>query len=144
MNKRGEFQISADFLTVEQKRNILYNNAARYLRLSVDQFMNIEILREYCISKRNVTESFPFGDDTLVFKTAGRIFALVNLENDLSINLKCDPALAIELRERYSSVIQGYHMNKKHWNTVYIDGSVTDKEVFSWIDHSYDLVLNKK
>ena len=106
--------------------------------------MNIEILREYCISKRNVTESFPFGDDTLVFKTEGKIFALVNLEGDLSINLKCDPVLAIELRERYSSVIPGYHMNKKHWNTIYIDGSVPDKEVFSWIDHSYDLILNKK
>ena len=106
--------------------------------------MNIEILREYCIAKKNVTESFPFGDDTLVFKTEGRIFALVNLEGDLSINLKCDPARAIELRERYSSVIPGYHMNKKHWNTIYIDGSVPDKEVFSWIDHSYDLVLNKK
>lgn len=106
--------------------------------------MNVEILREYCISKKNVTESFPFGDDTLVFKTKDRIFALVNLEGDLSISLKCDPVLAIELRERYSSVIPGYHMNKKHWNTVYIDGSVPDKEVFSWVDHSYDLVLNKK
>ena len=106
--------------------------------------MNIEILREYCISKKNVTESFPFGDDTLVFKTEGRIFALVNLEGDLTINLKCNPARAIELRERYSSVIPGYHMNKKHWNTVYIDGSVPDKEIFSWVDHSYDLVLNKK
>lgn len=106
--------------------------------------MNVETLREYCISKKNVTESFPFGDDTLVFKTGGRIFALVNLEGDLSINLKCNPALAIELRERYSSVIPGYHMNKKHWNTVYLDGSVPDKEVFSWVDHSYDLVLNKK
>jgi predicted DNA-binding protein (MmcQ/YjbR family) len=106
--------------------------------------MNIEILREYCISKRNVTESFPFGDDTLVFKTQGRIFALVNLEGELSVNLKCDPVLAIELRERYSSVVPGYHMNKKHWNTVYIDGSVPDKELFPWIDHSYDLVLKKK
>lgn len=106
--------------------------------------MNIEILREYCISKRDVTESFPFGDDTLVFKTAGRIFALVNLEGELSINLKCDPVLAVELRERYSSVMPGYHMNKKHWNTVFIDGSVPDKEVFSWIDHSYELVLKSK
>jgi predicted DNA-binding protein (MmcQ/YjbR family) len=101
-------------------------------------------LREYCISKNNVTESFPFGDDTLVFKTGGRIFALVNLEGDLSINLKCNPTRAIELRERYSSVIPGYHMNKKHWNTIYIDGSVSDKDIFSWIDHSYDLVLKKK
>jgi len=106
-------------------------------------FMNIESLREYCISKRDVTESFPFGDDTLVFKTHGRIFALVNLEGDLSINLKCDPGLAIELRERYSSVMPGYHMNKKHWNTVRIDGSVPDRELFSWIDHSYDLVSKR-
>jgi len=106
--------------------------------------MNVEILREYCISKRNVTESFPFGDDTLVFKTGGRIFALVNLEGELSINLKCDPALAVELRERFSSVTPGYHMNKKHWNTVQIDGSVPDKVLYSWIDHSYELVLMKK
>lgn len=103
--------------------------------------MNIEILREFCISKKYVTESFPFDDDTLVFKAGGRVFALVNLEGDLSINLKCDPALAVELRERYSSVTPGYHMNKKHWNTVLVDGSVPDKEVFSWIDHSYDLVM---
>jgi len=106
--------------------------------------MNIEILREYCISKKNVTESLPFGDDTLVFKTEGRIFALVNLEGDLSINLKCDPARAIELRERYLSVIPGYHMNKKHWNTIYVDGTVPDKEILSWVDHSYDLVSRKK
>jgi len=106
--------------------------------------MDIEIIREYCISKRNITESFPFGDDTLVFKTEGRIFAMANLEGDLTINLKCDPALAIELRERYSSVMPGYRMNKQHWNTIFIDGSVPDKEIFSWIDHSYDLVLKKK
>ena len=80
--------------------------------------MDIESLREYCISKKNVTESFPFGDDTLVFKTDGKIFALVNLEGDLSINLKCEPAFAMELRERYTSVTPGYHMNKKHWNTI--------------------------
>lgn len=106
--------------------------------------MNIEILRDYCISKRNVTESFPFGDDTLVFKTGGKIFALVNLEGELRLNLKCDPVVAIELRERYSAVSPGYHMNKKHWNTVRIDGSVPDNVLCSWIDHSYDLVLKKK
>jgi predicted DNA-binding protein (MmcQ/YjbR family) len=106
--------------------------------------MNIEILREYCLSKEAVTESFPFGDDTLVFKVDGRIFVLANLEGDLTINLKCDPALAIELRERYSSVIPGYHMNKKHWNTILADGSIPDKEILSWIDHSYSLIKNKK
>ncbi|MGA2405790.1 MAG: MmcQ/YjbR family DNA-binding protein [Bacteroidales bacterium] len=105
--------------------------------------MNIETLREHCISKNGATESFPFGEDTLVFKADGKIFALVNLDGDLSINLKCDPAFAIDLRERYSSVIPGYHMNKKHWNTVMLDGSVPDKEVFLWIDHSYDLITNK-
>ena len=106
--------------------------------------MDIESLREYCISKKNVTESFPFGDDTLVFKVNGKIFALVNLGGDLSINLKCEPSLAIELRERYTSVIPGYHMNKTHWNTVNLDGSVPDKEIFSWIDHSYERVLKKR
>jgi len=106
--------------------------------------MDIESLREYCISKKGVTESFPFGDDTLVFKTGGKIFALVNLDGNLSINLKCDPVLAIDLRERYSSVTMGYHMNKKHWNTVLLDGSVPDKEILSWIDHSYDLIAVRK
>jgi predicted DNA-binding protein (MmcQ/YjbR family) len=106
--------------------------------------MNIEILREYCISKKGATESFPFGEETLVFKVTGKIFALVNLDGDLSINLKCDPVLAIDLRERYSAVTPGYHMNKKHWNTVLLDGSVPDKEVFSWIDHSYNLIADKK
>lgn len=105
--------------------------------------MNIETLREYCISKKGTTESLPFGDDTLVFKADGKIFALVNLDGDLSINLKCDPAYAMELRERYPSVTPGYHMNKKHWNTVLLDGTVPDKEVFSWIDHSYDLITCK-
>jgi predicted DNA-binding protein (MmcQ/YjbR family) len=105
--------------------------------------MNIESLRDYIISKRDVTESFPFGDDTLVYKVNGRIFALVNLEGDLAINLKCDPALALDIREHYSSVVPGYHMNKKHWNTVNVDGSVPDREIFSWIDHSYDLVAKK-
>jgi predicted DNA-binding protein (MmcQ/YjbR family) len=103
--------------------------------------MNIETIREYCISKKEVTESFPFGDDTLVFKTKGKIFAMVNLDGELRLNLKCDPDLAIELREKYSSVLPGYHMNKKHWNTINIDGTAPDKEVFSWIDHSYEVVV---
>ena len=114
---------------------------SRILKLLI---MNIESLREYCISKKDVTESFPFGDDTLVFKTQGRIFALANLEGDLSVNLKCDPGLAIELRERYSSVMPGYNINKKHWNTVRIDGSVPDREVFSWVDNSYEKKKKKK
>jgi predicted DNA-binding protein (MmcQ/YjbR family) len=106
--------------------------------------MDIVTLREYCISKKGASESFPFGDDTLVFKVNGKIFALVNLEGNLSINLKCDPAFAIELRERFSSVTPGYHMNKKHWNTIIIDGTIIDNEILKWIDHSYDLVSKKK
>jgi predicted DNA-binding protein (MmcQ/YjbR family) len=102
--------------------------------------MNIEILHEYCSSKPDVTEGFPFGEDTLVFKVKGKIFALANLNGDLSVNLKCDPGFAVELRERYSSVTPGYHMNKKHWNTVLLDGSIPDQEISSWIDHSYNLV----
>lgn len=103
--------------------------------------MNIEDLREYCISKPDVTESFPFGEDTIVFKRKGKIFLLANLDGDLSINIKCDPALALDVRERYSSVVPGYHMNKKHWNTVFIDGTIPDRIIISWIDNSYDLVL---
>lgn len=102
--------------------------------------MNVELIREYCISKDRVTESFPFDEETLVFKVDGKMFALMNLTGDLSLNLKCDPGFAIELRERYAAVTPGYHMNKKHWNTVMIDGSIADREIFSWIDHSYDLV----
>ena len=102
--------------------------------------MNIEILREYCLSKPGAEETFPFGDNTLVFKINGKIFALANLDGDPTINLKCNPSLALELRENYPCVIPGYHMNKKHWNTVVLDGSVPDKKVFGWIDHSYDLV----
>jgi len=102
--------------------------------------MDIVTIRDYCISKQDVTESLPFGDDTLVFKKGGRIFALLNLEGDLTLNLKCDPVYALELREKHPAVIPGYHMNKKHWNTVIIDGSVPDKEIYSWIDHSYNIV----
>jgi predicted DNA-binding protein (MmcQ/YjbR family) len=102
--------------------------------------MNIETIREYCISKPEATEGFPFGEDTLVFKVKGRIFALANLDGDPTLNLKCDPGLALELREKYTAVIPGYHMNKKHWNTIILDGSVPDKEILAWIDHSYDLV----
>ena len=103
--------------------------------------MNIEELREYCLSKKGVTESFPFDETTLVFKVMDRMFALTDLEGDLSVNLKCDPEKAIELRERYPAVIPGYHMNKKHWNTILIDGSIPDSLIFFLIDHSYELVV---
>jgi predicted DNA-binding protein (MmcQ/YjbR family) len=106
--------------------------------------MDIESLRNHCISKKYVTESFPFDEETLVFKVEDKMFALVNLEGELSISLKCDPELALELRERYPAVTPGYHMNKKYWNTIMLDGTIPDREVFSWIDHSYEEVLKKK
>lgn len=105
--------------------------------------MNAEIIREYCLKKKEVTEGFPFNETALVFKVCGKMFALLDLEASLRISLKCNPEKAIELRERYSSVIPGYHFNKKHWNTIYIDGSVNEKLLFEWIDHSYNLVVSK-
>lgn len=105
--------------------------------------MNIEEFREYCLSKPGVTEDMPFGDETLVFKVYGKMFALSGIDNFSTINLKCDPQRALELRERYPEVIPGYHMNKKHWNTVTINQSVHDREIFQWIDDSYELVVRK-
>lgn len=104
--------------------------------------MNIEELRDYCLSKKGVTESLPFDETTLVYKVMGKMFALTDTENDFSMNLKCDPEMAIELREKYPAVQPGYHMNKKHWNTIYIDGSINDNLLRSWIDDSYVLIVN--
>lgn len=103
----------------------------------------IEELREYCLSKKFVSESFPFDESALVFKVHNKMFALFSLEKDpLRINLKCDPEKAIELREEYWQVIPGYHSNKKHWNTVIID-QLTLSQVCEWIEHSYNLVWEK-
>jgi predicted DNA-binding protein (MmcQ/YjbR family) len=104
--------------------------------------MNIEEIREYCLSKPAVTESLPFNDTALVFKVAGKMFALLDLsEEQRGISLKCNPELAIELRESFPAVTPAYHMNKKHWNSVIIDGSVSDEKITEWIDHSYDAVI---
>ncbi len=102
--------------------------------------MNIEEIRDYCLNKPGVSEGFPFGESTLVFKVMDKMFGLTNLDGDLSINLKCDPELAILLRERYSFVVPGYHMNKKHWNTILIHNHAPAELVREWIDHSYGLV----
>ena len=103
--------------------------------------MDIEEIREYCISKPGVTESFPFNDTALVFK-AVKIFAILDLSEDSrGISLKCDPELARILRETYPAVQPGYHMNKKHWNTVTIDGTIPDGEIITMINDSYDLVV---
>lgn len=103
--------------------------------------MDIEKVRLHCIKKKGVTEEFPFDEDTLVFKVMGKMFCLTSLSNPKSINIKCDPELAVELRERYDSVKPGFHMNKTHWNTVEFDYQIPDKEIFYWIDLSYNLVV---
>ncbi len=104
--------------------------------------MQTDFFREYCLQKPGVVEDMPFGEDHLVFKVGGKMFALVALDEvPASANLKCDPDRALELRDRYEEVRPGYHMNKKHWNTVVIDGGIPDAEVRAMIDHSYDLVV---
>lgn len=107
--------------------------------------MDIETLREYVLQKEEVTEGFPFGDTVIVFKVNGKMFLLAPMDTQpVQFNAKCDPELAIELREQYpDAVLPGYHMNKKHWNTVIADGSLTKKQLFQMIDDSYSLV-NKK
>jgi predicted DNA-binding protein (MmcQ/YjbR family) len=107
--------------------------------------MQIEEIREYCLGKPGAEETLPFGPDTLVFKVGGKAFLLLSLDKeDVQFNVKCDPDLAMELRENYHCVIPGYHMNKKHWNTIIVDGSVKKSQLREWIDHSYDLVSSKR
>ena len=106
--------------------------------------MNIEELRDFVLSLKNVEEGFPFGEDTLVFKTNKKIFLLVSLSSvPLQFNVKCDPDRAIELREEYSCILPGYHMNKKHWNTIIIDRSLSKIQLKNFIEDSYRLI-NKK
>ena len=104
--------------------------------------MNIEAFREYCLRKPGVTEEFPFDQKTLVFKVMGKMFALTDVDEFVSINLKSDPEYAIELRERYAGVHPGYHMSKKHWNTVDTSGDVGDELLAKLIDDSYELVVS--
>ena len=108
--------------------------------------MDVELLRDYVLQKENVTEGFPFGEETLVFKVNDKLFLLVSLDaQPLQFNVKCDPDLAIELREEYpTAVLPGYHMNKKHWNTIVPDGTLSKKQVLKMVDDSYELVKGKK
>jgi len=104
--------------------------------------MKLELLRAYLLKKKGASEDFPFGPEVMVFKVGGKMFALVFLEDSpLSMNLKCDPDLAMHFREFYKAVQPGYHMNKKHWNTIVLDGSIPDDEIFAMISDSYDLVV---
>lgn len=103
--------------------------------------MNIEDLRDYCLGKPGTTEGLPFGEQTLVFKVGEKIFLLIGLEQANRFNVKCDPERAIELREQHHEITPGFHMNKKHWNTVYLNGSLKMALIRELIDHSYELVL---
>lgn len=105
--------------------------------------MNIESYRDYCLAKSGVTEDFPFDTQTLVFKVMGKVFALADVDLFKSVNLKCDPDRSLELREKYAAIKPGFHMNKLHWNTIEMDGSLHDSLVKELIDHSYDLVVAK-
>ncbi|MCM4155448.1 MmcQ/YjbR family DNA-binding protein [Gramella sp. AN32] len=106
--------------------------------------MNIDTYRNYCLSKKAVTEGLPFGPDNLVFKVMGKMFTIVSLDEvPLRANLKCDPERAIELREEHEeNILPGYHMNKQHWNTLVMDGCLDPKLILELIDHSYDLVVS--
>lgn len=104
--------------------------------------MSAEEIREYCILKKGVTEGFPFDAETLVFKVAGKMFLLMSLDsNPVQFNVKCDPQKAIELREKYNFVQPGYHMSKVHWNTIVCEGRTSKKLIYTWIDDSYDLIV---
>ncbi len=104
--------------------------------------MDVETFRDFCLRKAGATESTPFGEEQLVFKVGSKMFALLAFEEmPATANLKCDPDRALELRDRYEDVTPGYHMNKKHWNTVVIDGAIPQSELEKMIDHSYELVL---
>jgi len=104
--------------------------------------MNLETFREYCLAKPGATETTPFGPDNLVFKVAGKMFALAALDEvPARANLKCDPDRALELRDSYEEVQPGYHMSKKHWNTVDLEGRIPERELKEMIDHSYELVV---
>ena len=106
--------------------------------------MDLAEFREYCLTKPSATEGTPFGPDVLVFKVSGKMFALAALDElPTTVNLKCDPDLALDLRDRYEQVRPGYHMNKKHWNTVEIENAIPDAELRKMIDHSYELVIKR-
>ncbi|MBP2831726.1 MmcQ/YjbR family DNA-binding protein [Aquimarina sp. U1-2] len=105
--------------------------------------MDIETFRAYCLKKKGVTEAFPFDESTLVFKVMGKMFALTGLHRfPFSVNLKCDPDRAVELRDYHQEITPGYHMSKKHWNTVNFSGGLSTHLLCELIDHSYDLVVS--
>ena len=104
--------------------------------------MNIELFRDECLKKKSAEETFPFGEDTLVYKVMGKVFALTSFSEPDRCNLKCDPEKAIELRSTYQSVKPGFHMNKQHWNTIHYNQDMNDREILELIEHSYQLIVN--
>jgi len=106
--------------------------------------LSLETFRKYCLNKKGVTECFPFDDETLVFKVNSKMFALTNINKDLlEINLKCEPFMSEDLRRDFYAITPGFHMNKKHWNTIIIDGSISDEKILFLVDLSFELVYNK-
>ena len=115
-----------------------------YRQLTIPELyysMNIETLRDYCLSKSHVEETFPFGPETLVFKVMDKMFLLIGMDQPDRFNVKCDPERAVTLREEYEEVQPGYHMNKTHWNTVFMDGRLSEPQLKEMIDHSYELIV---
>jgi len=105
--------------------------------------VHLEEIRQHCLKKKGVTEDMPFDEETLVFRVMNKIFLLMDIQKPITINLKCDPKRAVELREGYEEVTPGYHMNKKHWNTIDLNGSLSKAEILEMIDHSYGEVVKK-
>ncbi len=106
--------------------------------------MTLEVLRAHCLGKPGATEGYPFGPGALVMKVGEKLFAIIADESDpLTVSLKCEPEIAVTVRSRYPAVAPGYHLNKRHWNTVTLDGSIPEEQIFEWVDDSYDLVLER-
>jgi predicted DNA-binding protein (MmcQ/YjbR family) len=105
--------------------------------------MDLDVLRNHCLSKSGTDEGYPFGPGVLVMKVGGKIFAIIAEDAEpLQVSLKCDPDIAVALRQKHAAVRPGYHLNKRHWNTVTVDGSVTAGQLLEWVDDSYDLVVD--
>lgn len=104
--------------------------------------MDLKGLRRYCLAKPAAMEEYPFGPGALVMKVGGKIFAIIGEDSDpITVSLKCEPEIALMLRDAHASVTPGYHLNKRHWNTVSLDGTIGDERVREWIDDSFDLVM---
>lgn len=138
----GNLPVARNPMVVAVDLLLLYLCSCKNNSSSIKARMNIEQLREYCLSKKGATEDFPFDEETLVIRVMNKIFAILPLERGPCINLKCDPELVVSLREHYRAVEPAYHMNKKHWNTVWGNRDARQEEIAGWIDHSYDLIVN--